>query len=355
MRDDVIEGKWIEAFEKAFRLCAVEPGEVVAILSETQSRQLNVKLAELALDRLGARVFHIVMPTPRLSAPVPVRSTGASDAIQRIGPVVEALASSDMIVDLTVEGTMHAPETMELRARGARLYYISNEHPEILERLKPDPALRPKVERGVEMLAAAREMRVTSAAGTDLVADVFEAVARGAAGLADTAGRLGYWPAGLCLCFPQPGAVNGRLVLAPGLATPAPALREALAWSAGFLGDLHIHTADLLPYRSQVLALGGRPAVGVAGRADGDEYRVGVGDAVGEVGGEAEPAACVVARDHLLQAVLVDRHDALLQAFDLVGLLIDADGVETEFRKADAGHQPDVAGANHCDLHGVSL
>ena len=27
---------------------------------------------------------------------------------------------------------------------------------------------------------------------------------------------MGYWPAGLCLCFPKPGTVNGRVVLAPG-------------------------------------------------------------------------------------------------------------------------------------------
>ena len=61
-------------------------------LSETQSRALNVHLAELALLRMGARPFHVVMPTPRNRNIVPVRSTGASEAIQRLGPVITALS-----------------------------------------------------------------------------------------------------------------------------------------------------------------------------------------------------------------------------------------------------------------------
>jgi 2,5-dihydroxypyridine 5,6-dioxygenase len=216
MLTDRMEGKWVADFVEVLGLCKVEKGEVVAILSETQSRRINVELAEMALTLMGARCFHVVMPTPRQTAPVPVRSTGSSHALQGIEPVLMALRGADMVVDVTVEGILHAPETPSILKAGTRVFMISNEHPEILERLKPDPALRPKVERGIEMLAQADEMRVTSAAGTDLTARVAGAPARGAAGLADTPGKFGYWPAGLCLCFPLPGTVNGRLVLAPG-------------------------------------------------------------------------------------------------------------------------------------------
>ena len=52
---DRIEGKWIDAFCEVFARCAVNKGDSAAILSETQSRQLNVHLAELALLRLGAQ------------------------------------------------------------------------------------------------------------------------------------------------------------------------------------------------------------------------------------------------------------------------------------------------------------
>jgi 2,5-dihydroxypyridine 5,6-dioxygenase len=75
MLRDRIEAKWIDAFVKVFALCKVQPGEACAILSETQSRPLNVHLAELALARLGATVFHVVVPSKPQTAPVPVRST----------------------------------------------------------------------------------------------------------------------------------------------------------------------------------------------------------------------------------------------------------------------------------------
>ncbi len=83
MLADRIEGKWIDAFCETFARCGVKPGDGAAILSETQSRPLNVQLAELALLRLGARPFHIVVPTPRNPHPVPVRSTGASAGARR--------------------------------------------------------------------------------------------------------------------------------------------------------------------------------------------------------------------------------------------------------------------------------
>ena len=145
MLADRIEGKWIDAFCETFARCAVKPGDCAAILSETQSRPLNVQLAELALLRLGARPFHIVVPTPRNPHPVPVRSTGASAALGGLAPVVSALGQAGFIVDCTLEGLMHAPETPAILKSGARILYISNEHPEALERLRPDDRLETRV------------------------------------------------------------------------------------------------------------------------------------------------------------------------------------------------------------------
>lgn len=216
MLADRLEEKWIAAFARVFELCLVKPGEAVAILSETQSRALNVQLAELALLRLNARPFHVIVPTPPQRAPVPVRSTGASDAVQKLEPVVKALAAAGMVVDLTVEGMLHAPELPAILKEGARLLMISNEHPEALERLGPDPALAPKVKSGVKLLKSAKTMIVTSAAGTDLKIRVEGALPAGVWGWCDRPGMVAHWPGGLCLCFPRAGAVDGTLVLAPG-------------------------------------------------------------------------------------------------------------------------------------------
>ncbi len=213
---DRIEARWIDTFEKAFRLCEVAPGDEVAILSETQSRAINIHLAELALIRLGARPFHVVMPTPPQSAPVPVRSTGSSNALQHVGAAVAALKAARLVADLTVEGLMHSDETPEILGAGSRILYISNEHPEALERMAPDPTLIPRVLKGRAMMQAATRMHVASAAGTDLAIGLAGARIGGNLGAAIQPGSLATWPGGICSCFPARGTVSGVLVLDAG-------------------------------------------------------------------------------------------------------------------------------------------
>lgn len=216
MLADRIEGKWIDVFARVFELCELKRGDSVAILSETQSRAVNVQLAELALHRLGARAFHVTVPSPPQRAPVAVRSTGASDALQGLEPVIAACAASTMVVDLTVEGMLHAPELPAILKGGARLLMVSNEHPEALERLAPDSALEPKVKEGYRLLKAAKQMRVSSVAGSNLTVDVADAMTAGVWGWCTKPGTVAHWPGGIVLCFPKAGAVNGRLVMTPG-------------------------------------------------------------------------------------------------------------------------------------------
>src|SRR3954451_10146805 len=216
MLADRIEAKWIDAFCEVFERCAVKPGDTAAILSERQSRALNVQLAELALLRLGARPFHLVVPTPRNRQVVPVRSTGASEAIQRLAPGTPGPREAGFVVDCTIEGLMHAAETPEILKGGARILVISNEHPEALERLAPDGALEQRVRTAAKMLRATKRMRVTSKAGTDLDVDMSGASTVGVWGWTDRPGTLAHWPGGLVVSFPKSKAVNGTLVMAAG-------------------------------------------------------------------------------------------------------------------------------------------
>ena len=216
MLADRIEGKWVDTFCEVFERCAVKRGDTAAILSETQSRRLNVHLAELALLRLGARPFHLVVPTPRNSHPVPVRSTGASEALGNLQPIVSALGQAGFVVDCTIEGLMHAPETPAILAAGARILAISNEHPEALERMAPDGALEKSVRAAAKMLRAATRMAVASAAGTSLDIDLAGAATAGVWGWTDRPGTLAHWPGGLVVSFPKNGTVNGTLLLDRG-------------------------------------------------------------------------------------------------------------------------------------------
>jgi 2,5-dihydroxypyridine 5,6-dioxygenase len=213
---DRIEGKWIDAFCEVFERCAVKRGDTAAILSETQSRALNVHLAELALLRLGARPFHLIVPTPRNPHPVPVRSTGASEAIGRLAPVVRALGEAGFVVDCTLEGLMHAPETPEILKSNARILVISNEHPDALERMRPDDALERRVRAAAKMLRASKRMQVQSEAGTDLSIHMEGATTVGVWGWTDKPGTLAHWPGGIVVSFPKQGTVDGTLVLDRG-------------------------------------------------------------------------------------------------------------------------------------------
>jgi len=216
MLQEVAEGKWVASFRRALALNGIANGVSVAIVAESQSRPVLMQLCSLALYELGAEYSTIVLPTPAQTAPVPVKSTGASNAIQGIRHVVEALKCVDVIVDVTVEGLLHAEEWPEIEASGTRLFVVCNEHPEILERTEPRAELGPKVQLGIDMLKAACEMTVISKAGTDLTIDVRDAPCGGTPGFSTSPGGVAHWPGGLCLCFPGEGTVNGRIVMAPG-------------------------------------------------------------------------------------------------------------------------------------------
>ena len=220
MLQELIEPAWLDAFESVLRRCALKPEDTVAILAESQSRPVLVELARLAAVRIGAQVFTLVLPSVLDGAQPVTRSTGASGAIRNLAPVVSALAASTLVVDCTVEGLMHAPELPAI-LKGAngtqpRVVYVSNEHPEALARLLPDDATEARVKDHVKRLRAAKKMRVTSAAGTDLRIVLQGAVAGGNWGYTTRPGTMTHWPGGLALCFPAAGSVNGTLVLAEG-------------------------------------------------------------------------------------------------------------------------------------------
>jgi 2,5-dihydroxypyridine 5,6-dioxygenase len=210
------EWRYIGAFAAHFTRCGLVAGEVVAVLSESQSRASLVETARLAAQSLGGRVFDVVVPTPSSTQPVPVRSTGASQALAGNVAVVAALAAADLVLDCTVEGLLHAPELGQILPGRARVLMISNEHPDVFDRLRWDADMPRRVDLGLEWLRDADTMRVTSGAGTNLTVSLAGSFRAGSTGLTGGPGSIAHWPGGLVLAFPAAHSVNGTLVLAPG-------------------------------------------------------------------------------------------------------------------------------------------
>ncbi len=203
-------------FAEQFERCGVLANEPAVVLSESASRPELVDAARRALTALGAMVAEVVMPTPAQTGPVPVRSTGASTALAGHPAAIAALSHAWFVVDCTVEGLLHAPELGTILQAGARVLMISNEHPEVFERLGHDPELGVLVAQHLDRLMAATTMTVSSAAGTELTVDLAGSFRAGSDGLVRGPGQIAHWPGGLVLAFPSAGTVNGRVVLAPG-------------------------------------------------------------------------------------------------------------------------------------------
>ena len=212
-----LEPHWQAAFVELFGMCRAQKGERVTILTESLSRPVNIALAEAALAEMNLPAARLAVASKPPAPGMPViRSTGASTALNGETAAVAQLQDSDFVIDLTVEGLMHAPETPSILKAGARIMTISNEHPDILARLRPDPEMKDIVRQAVAACRDAAEMRVTSPSGTDLTVTMDGAATVGVWGWTDRSGTLAHWPGGLVVSFPRKASCNGQLVFAPG-------------------------------------------------------------------------------------------------------------------------------------------
>jgi 2,5-dihydroxypyridine 5,6-dioxygenase len=236
----------IAAFAGVLARCGVKRGDVCTVLAETHSRAALVQAARLALQQMGAYAATLEVASRAPSAPVPVRSTGASDALAGRGPVVQALAASTLVVDCTVEGLQHAAELPRILKGGARVLVISNEHPETLLRCQPQDDDEAIARDAMRRMKAAKRMTVHSHAGTDLEIDLDGARVGGVWGCTSKPGSLTHWPGGLVLAFPKQGSVRGTLVLDRGDVnlTFKTYLRDAVRLS---IENDHVVTIDNAP------------------------------------------------------------------------------------------------------------
>ena len=210
------EWSWIQRFAEQFAACGVRAGDTAVVVCERASRPSLVETSRIALASVGAAVVVVEATTPANRGPVPIRSTGASIAVAGNKATIAACSAADFVADCTVEGLLHAPELGAILAGGARVLMISNEHPEVFERMPNDPGLQAVVERAATALGLATTMRVTSAAGTDLTISLTGAMCAGSSGVTSGPGTIAHWPGGLVVAFPAARSVNGTLVLDVG-------------------------------------------------------------------------------------------------------------------------------------------
>ena len=192
----------ISSFERTLGFCNVQPGERLMVYSDTHTPRHYAAAAIAAAQQLGADVFEVTVP---MGQPEITR-----------GAVWELWHSVDIVVDLESAGTtIYQPLRVSALEAGIRILRVTQPE-DILLRLQPEPAVRDRVNKSAEMLKAAREMTVTSSAGTALTLNVEDRSAFGLWGAADQPGKWDHWSVAVVVGGASRPRTNGTLVLDVG-------------------------------------------------------------------------------------------------------------------------------------------
>lgn len=210
----------VPMFMREFQLCKLQPGEVVAILTEPATRQEYADASAAAAAALGAQVFEVSVPGLGWNAPTVVKGMAQSvPALARpsalLNAVKESLMRANFIVDLITETVLHVPVREEIQKAGARILTIL-EPADTLERMFPTEEIKNEVLALRKLMAQAKTLRLTSRAGTDLRYDLIVGSGISQYGMADVPGRWDHWPSALVSAYPAEGGTNGTLILSPG-------------------------------------------------------------------------------------------------------------------------------------------
>ncbi|ETX06496.1 hypothetical protein [Candidatus Entotheonella palauensis] len=179
----------VRLFKAELELCNVTPGETVAVLSEGNEKRDYADAFLAAAEELEATSFQLNL-VKRAPQPGDMKKR---TSITGNRPAIEALKSSDIVIDLV--GLLWSAEQNEITQTGTRMLMV-REPLEVLQRTFPRKSLRRRVEAAQEMLAAAEELHITSAAGTDVTYQLGTYPVLTQYGYTDTPGRWDHFAGG---------------------------------------------------------------------------------------------------------------------------------------------------------------
>ena len=87
------------------------------------------------------------------------------------------------------------------------------------------------------------------------------------------------------------------------------------------------------------------------GRTDGDKNQIGLADIRPQFGRKFQTTGIGIAFDQIIQTGFVNRDPPGIELVNFILSNIHADHICAEFCEACAGHQADIAGANHYHIH----
>jgi 2,5-dihydroxypyridine 5,6-dioxygenase len=205
------DAELVKLFGSVLNLCAVKPGEVVAVLTAENGDRAAYASAYLAAAAdLGAHALQInvgrsIAPANPLQKQTPLTGNVAA---------IHALKQADIVIDLI--GLLWSAEQKEIQDAGARIL-MSREPVEVIRRMFPTKERRRRVEAAEKLLKKARKLRITSPAGTDVTYKLGKYPVITQYGFTDQPGRWDNLSAGAFLYTGgHDDGVDGTVVIAQG-------------------------------------------------------------------------------------------------------------------------------------------
>lgn len=205
----------IEAWKEVLTLSRLERGQTVTILTSSSTHPQTLSCALIATQSMGAIVNRLDLP------PINGEKGFSRDSLAYLGTTpltgnkaaIAALKNSDIVLDLMT--LLFSPEQHEILQSGTKIL-LAVEPPEVLVRLVPTLDDRTRVLAAADRIKSARQMHVTSAAGTDLTCPMGDFPAIAEYGFVDEPGRWDHWPSGFALTFPNDKTAHGKIVIDRG-------------------------------------------------------------------------------------------------------------------------------------------
>lgn len=211
----VSDSDLIQAWTQVLRLSKLQPDHIVTVLTSESTHPQTLRTALIAVRLIGATANRLDL------LPVNAEKALSRDSLAYLGTTplsgnraaIAALKASDFVLDLMT--LLFSPEQHEILKAGARIL-LAVEPPEVLVRMVPNEADRERALAAAAIMRTGREMRVKSAAGTDLVCPLGDYPAGAEYGYVDEPGRWDHWPSCFSFTFPNEGGARGTIVLDRG-------------------------------------------------------------------------------------------------------------------------------------------
>jgi 2,5-dihydroxypyridine 5,6-dioxygenase len=207
-------------FRQELELCRAKPGSQIVLVTDLTTRLDYVQAAFAAADSIGAKIFELKIAAP--FNPNMIASQGGGDTISALPGAIQAIHSADLVLVFHV--ALGSQWMQDARKRGTRFLLIID-GPDELKRLMSPPGLKEAILYAHGLCKRSKELRVTSAAGTDFVAKLGELETNYQYGYADEPGRVDTWGGAHFSTWANPGSCEGTIVLKPGDAWILPYVR----------------------------------------------------------------------------------------------------------------------------------